>query len=91
MTIEGKREQIDAINDRILDLLEEREQVARKIGKEKKRRGLSINDPRREEEMITGLKEKARQKGIPPKLVDDVFRPIIARSREIQEAVKGDE
>ncbi len=91
MTIESKRKKIDAINNQILDLLEQREQIAREIGKEKKRRYLPINDPQREEEILAGLKEKARQKGIPPEVIETIFRLIIARSRKVQEEVKGDE
>ena len=91
MTIESRRKKIDAINDQILNLLEQREQIAREIGKEKERRCLHIHDPQREEEIITDLKKKARRKGIPPEVIETIFRLIIARSREIQEEVKGDE
>lgn len=50
------REKIDEIDEEILELLDERVAVARKIGEIKREKGISITDAEREEEVLKRVK-----------------------------------
>ncbi len=50
------RERIDEIDEEILELLDERVAVAKKIGEIKRERGISITDTEREEEVLERAK-----------------------------------
>lgn len=50
------REKIDEIDEEILDLLDERVAVAKKIGEIKRERGISITDNDREKEVLERAK-----------------------------------
>jgi chorismate mutase/prephenate dehydratase len=52
ISLDARRKRIDAIDEKILKLLEERVEEAHKIGAEKKRLGKPIKDPAREEEVL---------------------------------------
>ena len=55
------RTQIDQIDEKILDLIKKRFNLAIEIGKHKKENGLSIKDPDREKEIMsnkTGIYKK---------------------------------
>lgn len=60
MKIEEHRKRIDAIDEEILKLIEERVSEARRIGDEKKRLGKSIKDPAREEEVIAHVTKSTK-------------------------------
>ena len=73
------RRKIDAVDSRIVKLLEERVELAGKIGVAKRRRGLPITDPEREREVLIRVTEKTSlNKGFVRKL----FEYIIGYCRE---------
>ena len=47
-----KRKSIDSIDDKIIELLKKRMEIAVEIGKEKKKQGLPIQDPKRELDIL---------------------------------------
>ena len=55
MTITEFRERIDQIDDKILELLSQRAQIAQKIGKEKMHQHLEIKDDKREKAIVARL------------------------------------
>jgi monofunctional chorismate mutase len=52
MPIEEMREKIDRIDLRIVNLLEERVDLVKKIGESKRKHNLPISDPKREQEVL---------------------------------------
>ena len=83
MTIEDWRAEIDAIDDELLRLLNERARLAIRVGETKRSAGLSVLDGEREREVI------ARARGANPgplgaDAVERLFRRIIEESRRAE-------
>jgi chorismate mutase/prephenate dehydratase len=77
------RQAIDGIDEKILDLINERLSLAKQIGDLKKQAGLQILDSGREEEILERLRK--RNKG--PMGVEgmrNIFNAIIAEGRHVQ-------
>ncbi len=55
-----KRRNIDLLDQKLLILLNQRVRIATEIGKIKKEIGKKIHDPKREKEVLEGLKRKNR-------------------------------
>ena len=83
--IENLRKRIDEINDNILKLLGEREKICKEIGGIKKQNGMAIKDEKREEEIFSKLREKAKELDLDEEHVEKLFRLIIKNSRKIEE------
>ena len=83
--IVGWRNEIDVINSEILDLLNKRMDLVKKIGKKKKELGIAIKDPKREEEIYNRLDNLADEKKIDREFVRDIFKKIIDKSIEEEE------
>ena len=79
LTIEQMRKKIDKIDAKILSLIEERVQVAKKIGESKRRNKQPIYDNKREGEIIGNLTSKT---GLNKKFVRKIFESIIQYCRE---------
>ena len=74
MSMEKLRSEIDEIDQKIISLLEERIDAAKKIGEEKKKRGLEIEDVKREKELLAKLKSKT---GLREDFIEDLYKLII--------------
>jgi len=55
MPIEDLRTKIDEVDKKILALIEKRVHLTQKIGQAKKKKGLPVYDPKREEEILSRL------------------------------------
>ena len=82
--IENLRKRIDKINDNLLKLLSGREKICKEIGEIKKQNGLAIRDEKREKEIFSKLREKARELGLDEGHVKKLFSLIIKNSRKIE-------
>ncbi len=83
MDIEVLRQTIDEIDEKILDLINQRLSLAKQIGDFKKQGGLQIKDSGREKEILSRLLEKNNG----PMGADglrNIFEAIIAEGRNIQ-------
>jgi len=78
------RQEIDRLDDRILELLKARVNIAKKIAKVKSDKGLPIRDEQRERELLTKIGSKAKGFKLDPKLIKRIFREIIELSVEAQ-------
>ena len=79
MPLEEMRKKIDEIDMRIVKLLEDRVDLARKIGEAKRKHGLPIVDAEREAQVLIRATERSRlNKGF----VKGLFEKIIEYSRE---------
>ena len=81
--ITGLREAIDGIDEKILDLINERLSLCERIGRIKERQGDAVLDSSRERQILEKLSE--RNEGLlQQKVLRHIFSEIIAASREIQ-------
>lgn len=79
------RRKIDEIDDKILLLLKERTEVSKKIGEEKRRHGIPLRDPERENEKYKQITEKALELKLNPEEVRKIYQKIIDMSVHAQE------
>jgi chorismate mutase len=79
------RTEIDRLNEEILDKLRERVEVALKIAEVKKRHGVPIVDPAREEKVLDRVGSLAANRGLDPVAVRRVFRAVIDLCVEAEE------
>ena len=78
------RERINAIDERILEALTERVQLAREIGEYKKKVGLPVIDVARENAVLRRIGEEAARKSLPRELTESVYREIMRLCRSVQ-------
>ena len=83
MTIEDWRARIDAIDDELLRLLNERARLALKVGESKLSAGLALCDRGREREVI-GRVCRANEGPLDARAVALIFRRVIRESRRVQ-------
>ncbi|MDC5820971.1 bifunctional chorismate mutase/prephenate dehydrogenase [Vibrio europaeus] len=74
------RDQIDAVDKQILDLLSQRLSLVEKVGEVKSEHGLPIYAPDREATMLASRREEAEKKGVPPQLIEDILRRTMRES-----------
>lgn len=79
------RDEIERVDRKIIALLAERITLGRRTGELKRDAGLPILDPRREAAVIRRATGVARDAGLPPEPVREVFWQIVGMSRRAQE------
>ena len=80
------RTEIERIDHEIISLLAERLVLGKRTGDLKRAAGLPILDPTREAAVIRRVTTAAREAGLPPEAVREVFWQIVGMSRREQEA-----
>jgi len=83
-TLSRLRKKIDDIDQKIVDLLAERKKIVNSVVADKKARNLPVYHPAREENIISARRDQARQAGIDPDHVEELFRLIMRQSRLVQ-------
>jgi chorismate mutase/prephenate dehydratase len=81
--LDDLRHSIDDLDGRILRLLAERLEVARRIGEEKRGQGASAYDPVRERQVLERLVREAGGR-FPPEGLRAIYREIISASRALE-------
>ncbi|QUW22738.1 bifunctional 3-deoxy-7-phosphoheptulonate synthase/chorismate mutase [Sporosarcina sp. Marseille-Q4063] len=84
LNLDELRDQVNGLNTRILDLINERTELVQEIGKVKEKQGVNRYDPIREREMLNSLKEY-NQGPLPNGVMDQIFKGIFMSALEIQE------
>ncbi len=84
--LEEYRRRIDDIDQRLVDLLAERQGVVEQIAELKKANNLPIYHPAREENLISQRRNQGAAAGMDPDSVDELFRCILRQSRGKQSA-----
>jgi chorismate mutase/prephenate dehydrogenase len=80
----GLRNDIDAIDTRIVSLLADRQHVVDRVAALKKAHNLPVYHPAREEDLIFRRRQQAKDMGLDPDFIEEIYRSIIRRSRESQ-------
>ncbi|WP_456382994.1 prephenate dehydratase [Hydrogenimonas sp.] len=84
MNLEELRKQIDAVDDRLLDLLNERIKIVQKVGELKHRNGTAIYRPEREKAILERL--MARNEGpLTDAAIEAIFIEIFAVARNFEQ------
>ena len=84
MSLEDLRANIDDIDARMVKLLAERLNTAKRIGALKKRGSLQVQDTAREKDVIEHIRKLAVKEGISPEQVERIYQLIMAASRGVQ-------
>jgi len=79
MPIEQLREKIDRVDDRILEAIEERVELAKKVGMVKRKKGLPLVDQEREQKVLSTMTGKTK---LDKQFVKKIFRDIMEYCRE---------
>lgn len=82
--ISRMRHAIDIVDREIVRLFARRRQLSLAIGRVKATRGLPVQIPEREEELLAVIREEAVLQGLDPAYVERVFKDILAESRAAQ-------
>lgn len=82
--LEELRGAIEAVDDRLIELLAERVRLARRVGVAKRAAGLPTLDPQREAAVVRRAGEQARAAGIHDEDVRYIFWHVIGLSRRAQ-------
>ena len=95
MTTEAKprslsalRDQIDALDRDILQLLARRMAIVAELAGVKRDQGVRVRDAQREREIIRDRRERAESLGLSAELIESVFRLIMWASRDYQASLK---
>lgn len=75
-TLEQLRTQIDGLDDSLLDILAERMKVSEAVGACKRAHNLQVLQPARWEEVLRRVDERARDLGLDPAFVRDLYKLI---------------
>ena len=83
------RSQIDVLDRRLLDLLNERTAVVERIGRVKQERGLAVYEPKREDQVYANI--LAHNHGpLSHEAVKRIFERIIDEMRKVQKDRMGE-
>lgn len=84
--LKKQRDQIDAIDEQILDLLKNRKDVVQDVLKRKVEKQLPVFVAKRESEKTKSFRQKASKRGLDPDWAEDFLRMVMAASRATQSA-----
>jgi len=82
--LDDLRKGIDAIDQEIVELLSKRQKHVEQVVALKKANNLPVYHPAREEDLISARRNQAREAGLCPDFIEELYRVIIHRSRVVQ-------
>lgn len=80
MPLSELRDQIDAVDQQLIELLAQRLNLVGKVGEVKTEHGLPIYVPEREAAMLSKRRSEAEEKGVPANLIEDILRRTMRES-----------
>jgi chorismate mutase/prephenate dehydrogenase len=85
MTLDELRRHLDQLDERLLQIIAERQATSREIARVKRATGFPTRDYRREREVILGARAQAATIGVSPDVAETVMRLLIRSSLTTQE------
>ncbi|MEM1658784.1 MAG: prephenate dehydratase [Candidatus Jordarchaeales archaeon] len=82
------RSKVDAIDEKLIELLAERMNLIKEIAHVKSRLKLSIRDVQREAEIMSHIEKLAEEKGLDWDFVQEIFTRILRKGREIEGEIR---
>lgn len=90
MTLDAVRNEIREIDERIIDLIAQRQRLAVRIARIKQEEGLSIHDPAQRKAVLDRVFAYAVESRIDPVAVRSIFEFLVEMSEERQRECSGD-
>lgn len=87
LDLEQIREQLDALNNEIVDVIAERMDIVTKVAEYKEENDMRIVDEEREEEVKQKFEELYREKGLPEKRGRELAELLIATAIDKEEQI----
>ncbi len=85
MTLDELRQNLSAVDRRLVELIAERQRIVGEIGKSKLSSGAGTRDYAREKEVLNLGRKQATELGVDPDLVEGLLQQLILTSLESQE------
>jgi chorismate mutase/prephenate dehydrogenase len=85
MTLDHLRNNLSAVDRRLVELIAERQKIVGEIGKSKLTTGVGTRDYAREKDVLDMGREQAKELGVDPDLVEGMLQQLIRTSLESQE------
>jgi len=82
--LDARRAEIERIDEALIQMIEERMRLARRIGLLKREAGLTLVHPAREAAVVRRAGELARARGLDDEAVREIFWRLIEMSRRAQ-------
>ena len=82
--IDRLRDDIDAVNAELLDLLERRLDLSVQVGEIKQRAGLPLYSEERERDLLDRFRTEAIVRGVDPDYVEELMAVVLVHSRAAQ-------
>jgi len=82
--LQDARARIDEINERVVELLAERQAVVDELCDLKADADQTVRDPEREAELLAHVRSVAEEVGLPPNLAETLFEEIVEHSVQRQ-------
>jgi chorismate mutase/prephenate dehydratase len=76
------RDQIDSLDQRIVELIQERARVVEKVGETKREAHLPVTVPSREQQVIEKAQELAKGGPLPPEAVGRIYQKLVEEMRD---------
>ncbi len=90
MSLDAVRNEVREIDERIIDLVAERQRLAARIARLKQERGLPIHDPAQRKVVLDRVFTYAVESRIDPVAVRRLFEALIEMNEERQRECSGD-
>lgn len=84
------RENLDAIDAKLLQLLAKRMGIVAEVASHKRDHALRIRDLSRERQVLSDRCTQADELGLPPGIIESIFRLVLLASRERQAALRAE-
>jgi len=85
MTLDELRRKLSAVDERLVDLIAERQKIVADIGKSKLSAGTGTRDYAREKDVLDMGRQQAAERDLDPDLVENILQQLIRTSLENQE------
>ena len=82
-TLKDVREAIDALDDKLVDVLHERAALVLKVKELKKRDSVDVYSPEREREIFTRVRERANEGAFPASAMEHIFTSVVSATRSL--------
>jgi chorismate mutase len=79
--LEACRQQIDSLDQRIVDLVQQRARLVEEVGKIKREAHLPVTVPNREQQVIAKAEERAKDGPLPSAAMGRIYQKVVEEMR----------
>ena len=89
--LEACRQQIDSLDQRLVEMIQERARVVQQVGAIKREAHLPVTDTGRERRLIQKAEELAKGGPLPPEAVGRIYQKLVEEMRNWEAGLKRDQ